>query len=277
MAARLCLHAGARRVQLNELAAIPAPPATRTWNPVPHHEFVTEIMNGLDLAGIAVMGHEFAVGGVNDALLFGTLTLRVPGFEAGELQPVMGLRTANNKSLAHQVIAGANVFVCDNMAFSGSGIKIKRKHTRNVNAVSFGAEAVARYLESLRTWFADIEVMRGLVLSDEQAKALIYDACLRLAAIPLTLARAVHNAYFDDADQKSKHGHGNLWALNNAFTEAVKKLPLQSQNHHDLKIGRFFEIAQRRLLGAPSLGLDRVEDVYADAVVITEHPVDFLD
>ena len=42
---------------------------------------------------------------------------------------VLGLRNSHDKTFPAGIVAGASVFVCDNLSFSGE-IKFARKHTR---------------------------------------------------------------------------------------------------------------------------------------------------
>ena len=42
---------------------------------------------------------------------------------------VLGLRNSHDKTFPTGIVAGASVFVCDNLSFSGE-VKFARKHTR---------------------------------------------------------------------------------------------------------------------------------------------------
>ena len=67
------------------------------------------------------------------AKLFGTLDLTLNGI--GGTCASLGLRTANNKTMSLSMIAGLRVFVCDNMAFSGETIILRRRHTRGLDLI----------------------------------------------------------------------------------------------------------------------------------------------
>ena len=45
---------------------------------------------------------------------------------------VLGLRNSHDKMFPAGIVAGASVFVCDNLSFSGE-VKFARKHTRFIN------------------------------------------------------------------------------------------------------------------------------------------------
>jgi len=45
---------------------------------------------------------------------------------------VLGLRNSHDKTFPAGIVAGASVFVCDNLSFSGE-VKFARKHTRFIN------------------------------------------------------------------------------------------------------------------------------------------------
>jgi hypothetical protein len=83
--------------------------------------------------------------------------------------------------------------------------------------------------------------MKDFALTDERAKAIIYEAFVRdHAVLPLRLLPAVHQCYFDDDEQRAKFEDRSLWSLNNAFTEAVKRLREVPQHRCGIAIGRYF-------------------------------------
>jgi hypothetical protein len=52
--------------------------------------------------------------GRDHAKLLGTMDLAIPGLDAPDFRMGLGLRGANDKSMAIEVVAAARVFVCDN-------------------------------------------------------------------------------------------------------------------------------------------------------------------
>jgi hypothetical protein len=75
-------------------------------------------------------------------MLFGVLQLAYG--ESPDGTAALGLRTANNKTMAIQICAGLSVLVCDNLAFRGDMIALRRKHTSGLRLREELAGAVLR-------------------------------------------------------------------------------------------------------------------------------------
>jgi hypothetical protein len=153
----------------------------------------------------------------------------------------LGLRAANDKSLAIQFVAACRVFVCDNWAFSGSdgAVFLKRKHTARLDVQSIVPSTVDQFLERAGAFRLDIDRMRNHDLADSPAKVIIHDA-FAAGLMPLRLFPVVSGLYFEDEVQAEKFPERTLWSLNNAFTEAVKRLRDARRHDTGLRIGRHF-------------------------------------
>src|SRR5206468_11736825 len=77
------------------------------------------------------------------ARLFAVLDLSIESSE--ESCAAMGIRTANDRSMALEIAVGVKVFVCDNLAFSGDLIALRRKHTAKFDLNADLSRAVDRY------------------------------------------------------------------------------------------------------------------------------------
>jgi hypothetical protein len=240
-----------------DLATLHTPEATPTWTPVPHADLVGSLLTGLAAAGVTVTKDQYVTLGRDDARLFGVMDLVLPTVQNSEFGMALGLRTSNDKSLALEVTAAARVFVCDNMAFSGSGgsVCLKRKHTGRLRLDREIPHAIELFLDKSGHWAVDLERMHEVALTDARSKELIYDAFTASRqldrALPVRLIEAVHTLYFEDDQQRAKFPDRTLWSLNNAFTEAVKSLPAASQYKHGRRIGSFFA---KRLVEAVGRG-----------------------
>ena len=106
------------------LKLLETPPATDTWTPIPHYDLVVALEGQLRARGISIVKEQFAV---QKAKLFGVIDTDYQITEEGGA--AIGIRTANDKSLALQLAIGYRVFICDNMAFHGDLIALRRKHT----------------------------------------------------------------------------------------------------------------------------------------------------
>jgi hypothetical protein len=253
MSSTLIAHCGGTYRSRDDLARIPTPAGTDTWKPVPHHDLVTSLIDDLGRRGIAVVREQYATVGRDGARLFGAMDLRVDGLDTPDLSTSLGLRGANDRSMAIQVIAAAHVMVCDNLAFSGSdgAVVLRRKHTSRLDLAQVVPPAVESYLEKSGAFRLEIDRMRAFSLTDDRAKSIIYEAFIGHGAVlPVRLLPAVHGFYFDDEEERAKFEARSLWSLSNAFTEAVKALREIPQQRYGVAIGRYFG----RVLHAGSAG-----------------------
>ncbi len=128
MSGRLIAHAGAEYIDREGLRMLETPQGTDTWTPIPHYDLVVALEGQLKARNINIVKEQFAV---QKAKLFGVLDTNYQMTEEGGAS--IGIRTANDKSLALQLAIGYRVFICDNMAFHGDLIALKRKHTANLD------------------------------------------------------------------------------------------------------------------------------------------------
>ena len=240
--ATLIVHAGGVRRTRDGLATLPTPLPTPTWRPVAHADLVGELIRGLEAQDIEVVRDEYATMGRDDARLFGVMDLRIRDLDTAEFRMALGLRGANDKSMAISVIAAARVMVCDNMAFSGSGsVVLRKKQTSRLDPAAAVPPAIDQFLEQAGAFRLDIDRMKDYTLPDGQAKALIHDAFTGPAPVlPLRCLPMVSKHYFDDEEQRAKFPDRSLWSLSNAFTEAVKVLKHAPRYNAGLRIGRMF-------------------------------------
>jgi len=107
----------------------PVPQPTQTWQPIPHHHLVDEVLECLNRHALVVAGQAHALTHYG-ARYFGLL--EVQGYrESREYGWVIGIRNSHDKRLPAGLVAGNAVFVCDNLAFSGE-VKIARKRTSGI-------------------------------------------------------------------------------------------------------------------------------------------------
>src|SRR4030095_5132962 len=125
--ANLLLHCGAHAVDREIIETTPTPEPTVTWTPVPHMALIGEVEQVLHSNGLSVVNQAHSL--THDGLrYFGLMEIQNSVIHQ-DYAWVLGLRNSHDKSFPAGIVAGANVFVCDNLSFSGE-IKIARKHTR---------------------------------------------------------------------------------------------------------------------------------------------------
>jgi hypothetical protein len=239
MTATLVAHSGARIVTQEQLRALPTPVGTPTFKPVPHYVLVETLLDRLGGRSLAIERMQLAVS-ANDMQVFGALDLGdspIPG-----MGRALGFRAANDKSLSIQVVAGGRVFVCDNLSLSGQAIVLRRKHTRGL---SLGFEinaALDRYVGAQDAFEMSIEGLVGALLTDQEAKARIFDLAYT-GVVPGSLFDEIGRNYFEAASLKLEDcAPRTAWGLHNAATRAVKALSPASAFTTTMALGRAFGI-----------------------------------
>ena len=216
MSASLITHCGARGVTREELDLIEAPAPTATWFPVRHSLVIDTVSKSLESAGFRAERTQFALSR-GDARLFATMDLASP--LAVGVNLAVGIRNSTDKSLPLGFVAGARVFVCDNMAFR-SELLVSRKHTR------FGAtrfdEAICQATKSL-VQFREVESQRirrfqHLELSDVRADSVMLRAYENGVVSHRLLPRVIREWR---RPSFSEFANRTAWSLLNAFTTAL--------------------------------------------------------
>jgi hypothetical protein len=235
MEARLS-SANSQLVTRQQLLAIPAPPSTPTWRPIPHADLIDALDRQLRVRGIAITAEQFAVQR-EGARLFAVLDLSLERTE--EFCASIGIRTANDRSLALEVAVGVRVFVCDNLTFAGDLIALKRKHTVRFDLNADLSRAVDRYQAYLGALQQNIVRVRETSVSDPEAKAMIVDA-FRQEILPIRLFRSVTEAYFDPGPDMTDVQPRTLFGIHNAFTRAVRQMAPAPAFEATTQLGKFF-------------------------------------
>jgi hypothetical protein len=256
----VCNNAGGVRRTRDEPAALTTPAATPTWKPVPYADLVGEPLRGLERQGVHVARGEYDTAGRDDARLFGVTDLRIPDLDTPDFSMALGLRGANDKSMAISVIAGARVFGCDNLALSGGSgaVVLRKRHTSRLDLAAVVPGAIDAFLERAGTFRLDIDRMRTHALSDGRGKEILHDAFAD-GVLPLQLFPVVSRLYLADDAQRERFPDRTLRSLNNAFTYGVKFLRPASQHEAGLRIGRLFGRLLHRPRPEPVAVIDGIE------------------
>jgi hypothetical protein len=228
MAGKLIAHCGAEYIDREGLRTLETPPATDTWTPIPHYDLVVALEGQLRARNINIIKEQFAV---QKAKLFGVLDTDYQVSEEGGA--AIGIRTANDKSLALQLAIGYRIFICDNMAFYGDLIALRRKHTANLDLHKEFAEGIGRYVREYPKLEENINWWKERVVSKERGKQLIYDLFSQ-RIVPL---RLFHPAVRDWEATENK----TMWSLQNAVSNHIKTLKPAPAFTSTLKLSRFFE------------------------------------
>lgn len=232
-------HTRSELVTRQELMAIPPPSGTATWRPVAHGDLVLAIDRQLRARGIGIRKERFAVQR-EGARLFAVLDLTLETTE--EFTAAMGIRTANDRSMALEIAVGIKVFVCDNLAFSGDLIALRRRHTARFELDADIARAVGRYEAHILSLQQRIAEVRARELTDPEARSMLFDLFCR-EILPLRYFRRVAEAYFHATAEMTDVHPRTLWALHNACSRAVREMAPAPGFEATVELGKFFGLS----------------------------------
>jgi hypothetical protein len=233
----LMLHCGGQLTSREEVFAIPAPPATATYAPLPYESFIVRIEKQLAVDGIKITDERLALAKEGQRL-FGLLALEMPGLIRTDYGCVLGLRTSYDRSFANGICIGAAVFVCDNLSFQGE-VTFERKHTaKMLRDLSWMiSETVSTLPVRFAAQAATFEAYRNKELGDRDVHDLairFWDAgALGTLEIPRLIKewREPKHAVFAQTPKTA-------WRLFNAATEVIKgdlwRLPARTRSIHDI-------------------------------------------
>src|SRR5580704_2504024 len=253
----LMLHAGADRCERGQLVTVPTPSATASWQPIPHSVLLDEVTGTLSRAGLSIVSEAHGVTR-DGARYFGLLQVR-NGHDDGNFGLVVGLRNSHDMSFPAAIALGAQVFVCDNLAFHGE-IKLARKHTRFImrDLPQLTERAVGRLTDLRCEQEERYLTYQRADMTDSAAHDVMIQA-LDSQVVPITKLPQVIQEWRDP--RHPEFAPRNVWRLYNAFTEVLKGtaldiLPRRTQALHgimDLACGVFgdrFRAAQRQARAA---------------------------
>jgi hypothetical protein len=230
------IHTNSDLVTLEQLRTFAAPAATGTWRPIAHADLIDAVEHALDRQQVVVKREQFAVQR-HGARLFAVLDLADQ--YAPDFASAMGIRHANDRSMAVEIAVGVRVFVCDNLAFSGDLIALKRKHTTGFDLAVEINEALDRYHTQLFHLHTKIDHLKASSLTDGEAKTMIVDA-FRKEIVPVRCFKPICSTYFQPAEDMTDVLPRTRWGLHNAFTRAIRDLPPIPAFRATTDLGRFF-------------------------------------
>jgi hypothetical protein len=268
MASTLCVHSArfnAKHVTFDALKALPEPAVLGPHHkPVPHHVLIDGFRQEAQARNLVITREQFALG-AKDAALFGVMdfdvdqtTALVP-VESGPSGLSFGFRSANDLSLAIRAVAGARVFVCDNLALSGDMFAISRKHTQGLDLGAAIRAGFDKFMSQAFNLANQIASLNGRSLSDDEAKIAIYEL-FHQAVLPVKLFADVTSFYFEQSDERPDCLPRTAWGLHNAVTRAIKSLKPVPAFQRTVAVGKFF--------GLTGQEDKRVQDVPATALIM---------
>jgi hypothetical protein len=227
----------AQVVQPEALALYQPPAATSTWRPVAHAELRQVLLEQVAAKGLDLVREQYAVS-ANGLALFGTMDLRGP-FGNADRSMALGFRHGNDKELPITLSAGTRVFVCDNLALSGTRV-VLRKHTAGLNLSHSISDGLDRFLATTVKLEQSITVLESTDLTDDQAKVRLFDLHYSGLLSSSLYRQAASNYFRADAMGYADCSPRSLWGLHNATTRAAQALGPSTIQDLLVGLGRAF-------------------------------------
>jgi len=217
------MHCGARAVERSALASVPTPESTTSWQPIPHLKLVEQVEKALVSSNLTVVNQAHSLS-PDGSRYFGLVHV-ANGRENADYAWVMGVRNSHDKSFPAGIVAGTQVFVCDNLAFGGE-VKFARKHTRFIlrDLPMIAERAVSRLVDKWHTQGKRIAAYKEHKVADRDAHDLIVRA-LDIGVIGSRAVLPVLGQWREPAHEV--FAPRTAWSLFNGFTEAMKGDNLQ--------------------------------------------------
>lgn len=222
----LMLHSGATEVSLEQLEQIPTPLPTETWFPIPHTTLIQIVRQSMATMGLEVVGEQHGVT-TDGQRYFGILLVQ----KKNEVKTnsdfgwMAGLRNSHNKSFPAGVLVGSNVFVCDNLSFSGE-IRFSRRHTKYImDQLPFLVNRAVGQLSA--KWTAQdnrFSLYKETEIPDRDVNDLLIRSMENGVVGPTFLPdilKEYRNPRHPEFAEKR-----NVWRLMNAYTEILKEVSL---------------------------------------------------
>lgn len=223
----MILHKGATYVDRAALAALPAPVSLGPrHNPIPHTEVVETLRDACPSFGLEIARERYGLS-PDGHRLFGLLDFTSPH---PDRSIALGFRTSTDESFAVRGVAGSSVFVCDNLALSGSDFVFHRKHTTFRSIINVIRHGLERFLGAAAEWDAFQLRMETTGLDNPHAAELL----IRLMLDNVLPARRVADAarlYFGPTEDLPDVAPRTVWGVHNAVTRTLRDVSPETQMH----------------------------------------------
>jgi hypothetical protein len=233
---QIMVHAGGQRITKDVLDMIPLPDQTNTYVPVSHYQLAETLKTVSDdlLKGFTFMSDDYVIAKKGNQF-FGLLKY---GGEHPEMGLSIAFRNAYDKSMAVGIAIGNSVFICDNLALTGT-ITIMRKHTQNVwkDLESSIVSAIYNSKNNYYKILDDSATYKTIQVHDDDAfriYGLLYGRDILSIRQLATARESWDNPAYDDFKDK------NLWSLYNHCTDALKTAPPMVRMDKHIELHSFF-------------------------------------
>ena len=240
MALNFLVHCGGNEVKYDELSKVPMPQATMSYQPINHGRFSDIIEDQLGNVGYR-FGEKAHALSRNGQQYFGMAELKGHDqFEEWGL--VAGWRSSYDKSLSAGFVVGSQVFVCDNLAFSGD-VNIGRKHTKNVmqDFPRMVFEAVKNTRQPAKAQEARYDKYKSVKMKDHLVNHAIIQMLRQDIITTAKVSKVVEEYYEPSHTEHLSVGKRTNWTLFNAVTEAMKGSALPQLPQRTVKLHTYMD------------------------------------
>jgi len=250
MGGHMLMHVDGSEALLKDLQAVPVPEKTKSYQPVPYDVAVMAVeKRAVEELGREVKTRQFGLSH-NGAQMFGVLTFDM---EVNETGLSIGIRQSYDKTVALGLCCGANVFVCDNLVFDGSSIRVVRRNTLNVwdDFKMLIDDALEHALQDYHNILGDALVLKAVPCPERVGAEII-----GLAQYQSVLRPQQANVAFGDwrTPRYPAFTKRNLWSLYNCFTQGLKRTPAGATMESFAGTHKFF---RDRIAELPDEMMDR--------------------
>lgn len=250
MASAILTHCGAVAVSEDEVRGIPVPAPDKSWRPIPHGLAIDLVEKSIVANGFKIERKAFALqNGIipkrdvkwEGAKMFGVYDLKLPWTENGEdYSMAVGLRNSMDMSFAYSLVGGSRVFVCDNLAFSGT-IEMRRKHTAGIldGLETLVDETILRVSDLFIGDSERFEAWRTREITLEGATDFLCEVN-EAGALPIRAIPAIRELFrggtIKGTDGAALGGYDafadpTVWSLYNHFSEFAKTQRINALDH----------------------------------------------
>lgn len=264
----LTLHCGAATCSREQVGTIRTPDATNTWQPIAHDRFITQVESALAATNMRVVNEAHSL--TRDGQRYFGLLQVANCQNTGDHAYVLGLRNSHDKSFPAGLVVGAQVFVCDNLAFTGE-IRLSRKHTSRIveDLPRLTAKAVGELSQKWTRMTERYDRYKQFEISDAAAHDMIVRA-MDVKAAPTTQFGEILKEWRTPRHQEFVEAGKTAWRLYNAFTEAAKAGSLSLLPSRTIALQGLFD-AQVGFFSGVEAAAARITEGTQDAVVEAAH------
>jgi hypothetical protein len=230
----LLLHCGAQSASLADVKSVTTPLATASWQPIPHDHLIERVRGTLSASSLRIGSEAHSLSHCGQRY-FGLMEVHADT-ATRDYCWVLGLRNSHDKTFPAGIVAGASVFVCDNLSFSGE-VKFARKHTRFINRdlPQLVERAIGRLVDKWHDQDTRIAAYKERAVSNAEA----HDLIIRAADVGVCSNRLIPSVLREWREPRYEAFEPRtVWSFFNSFTEALKgnlgELPHRTEALHGL-------------------------------------------